>query len=156
MHKYILGLVLTSSLVFSASMDFDKDTKGLVRHLKVYKAPRWVSKVELSSGKSVYFCSPKSMLEFYHHPGKWIELNIKSENDFKKILVTDFKTLEPIDAKGAFYVYGATIISPAGDDLVPFSSYKDAKEYAAKYMGRRILNFKEIKNSLIRLLNGRI
>ena len=96
------------------------------------------------------------MIEFYHRPGKWFDIGVKSEDDFKDILVTDFKSLKPIEARGAFYVYGSRIISPAGDDLVPFETYKDAKEFADKYRGRRILNFKEIKNSLIRLLNGRI
>jgi nitrous oxide reductase accessory protein NosL len=57
---------------------------------------------------------------------------------------------------GAFYVYGSNIISPAGDDLVPFATYKDAKEFSQKNRGMRILNFKDIHQSLINLLNGRI
>ena len=156
MNKILLSLVLTSTLALSYTMDYDRHTDGLVRHIKVYKDPKWVSKVELKNGKKVFFCSPKSMMEFYHRPRKWSDIGVKSEDDFKDILVTDFKTLEPIDAKGAFFVYGSSIISPAGDDLVPFATYKDAKEFASKYRGRRIMNFKELKNSLIRLLNGRI
>ena len=156
MIKILFALALSYSISFSYTMDFDKNTDGLVRHLKVYKDPKWVSKVELTNGKKLFFSSPKSMMEFYHRPGNWSDIGVKSESDFKNILVTDFKTLEPIDAKGAFFVYGSSVISPAGDDLVPFSTYKDAKEFANKYRGRRILNFKEIKNSLIRLLNGRI
>jgi len=156
MNKILFTLVLASSLVFSYTMDFDRHTDGLVRHIKVYKDPKWVSKVELINGKKLFFCSPKSLMEFYHRPGKWSDIGVKSEDDFKDILVTDFKTLEAIDAKGAFFVYGSKIISPSGDDLVPFSTYKDAKEFSEKYRGRRILNFKELKNSLIRLLNGRI
>lgn len=156
MNKVLISIALCSSLAFSYTMDFDRHTDGLVRHLKVYKYPKWVSKIELTNGKKVFFSSPKSMMEFYHRPGKYSDIGVKSESDFKDILVTDFKTLEPIEARGAFFVYGSKIISPAGDDLVPFATYKDAKEFSQKYRGRRILNFKELKNSLIRLLNGRI
>ena len=156
MKKIIFALILISSLLSSYTMEYDKETSCLVRHIKVYKEPRWVSKVELQNGKQIYFSSPKSMFEFYFRPGKWFDIGVKSEKDFKEILVTDFKTQMPVNAKGAFYVYGGNIISPAGDDLVPFDSYKDAEEYTKTHNGKRILSFREVSDALIRLLNGRI
>jgi len=156
MIKIVLAAVLLSSLLFSYEMDFDKDTKCLVRHLNVYKDPAWVSKIELQNGEKVFFSSPKSMFEFYFQPGKWYDVGVKSENDFKDILVTDFKTLKPVKAKGAFYIYGASITGPAGDDLIPFDSYAAAEEFSKKHNGKRILSFKEISDALIRLINGRI
>jgi len=156
MKKIVLGIILASSLLFSYTIDFDKETTCLVRHLKVYKDPKWVSKIELKNGKKVFFSSPKSMFEFYFRPGKWFDVGVKSEDDFKDILVTDFKTLKPINAKGAFYIYGASITSPAGDDLIPFDSYAAAEEFSKKYNGKRILSFKEVSDALIRLINGRI
>ena len=156
MIKTLLATVLTANMLFSYTMDYDKSTDGIVRHMKVYKNPAWVSKIELTNGKKLFFVSPKSMIEFYHQPGNWSYIGVKSEDDFKDILVTDFNTLKPIDARGAFFVYGSRIISPAGDDLVPFATYEDAKAFAKKNNGKRVLTFKEIKNSLIRLLNGRI
>jgi nitrous oxide reductase accessory protein NosL len=156
MRKIVLGLVVVSSLLFSYTMDFDKNTVGLVRHLKVYKAPEWVSKIELRNGKKIFFSSPKSMFEFYFRPGKWFDMGVKSEDDFKDILVTDFKTLKPINARGAFYIYGANVTSPGGDDLIPFASYEDAQEFSKKHNGKRILSFKEVSDALIRLINGRI
>jgi len=104
----------------------------------------------------VYFSSPKSMFEFYFRPGKWYDLGVKSENDFKNIIVTNHATSKPIDARGAFYVYGSNIISPAGDDLVPFKTYEEAKKFLKKHNGKRILSFKEVSDALIRLINGRI
>jgi len=156
MIKIITALLLLSTLVFSSQMNFDKETRCLVRQLPVYKYPAWVAKIELSNGKEIYFSSPKSMFEFYFRPGKWYELGVKSEDDFKNIIVTDFKTLKPVKAKGAFYVYGSNVTSPAGDDLVAFDSYKAAEEFAKKYNGKRVLGFREVNDALIRLLNGRI
>jgi len=154
--KTLLSLALISSLASSYEMDYNKDTLGLVRNIKVSKEPKWVSKIELSNGKKLFFCSPKSMLEFYQQPGKWDYLGVKSEDDFKDIIVIDFKTGEAIDAHGAFYIYGTNVISPAGDDLIPFANYKDAKEFYKINRGQRIFSFKEISPALIRLINGRI
>ena len=156
MIKIILGMFLASSLLFSFEMDFDKNTECLVRHIKVYKDPAWVAKIELNNGKKVFFSSPKSMFEFYFRPGKWYEVGVKNEDDFKDILVTDFKTLKPVKAKGAFYIYGSNVTGPAGDDLIAFDSYAAAEEFSKKHNGKRILGFRDVSDALIRLINGRI
>jgi len=154
--KIVLAVVLASSLMFSYEMDYTEDTDGLVRKIKVHKGPNWVAKIELTNGKKIFFVSPKSMIEFYHRPGKWHDVGVKSEDDFKDIIVTDFTTLKPINARGAFYVYGSNMTSPAGDDLPAFATYEAADNYAKEHNGKRILNFKEIPEALIKLLNGRI
>ena len=156
MKKIILGLVLTASLLFSNDLGFTKETKCLVRHFKVYKNPTWVAKIELQNGKEVFFSSPKSMFEFYFRPGKWYDVGVKSEKDFKNILVMDYQTLKPVKAKGAFYIYGSNVTSPAGDDLVAFDSFAAAERFAKKHNGKRILGFREVSDALIRLLNGRL
>ena len=156
MKKIILSLALASSLLFSYTMDFDKESSCVVRHIKVYEAPAWVSKIELKNGKKIYFSSPKSMFEFYFRPGKWFDIGVKNEKDFKDILVTDFKTLKPVKAKGAFFIYGTNVTSPAGDDLIAFNSYADAEEFSKKHNGKRILGFRDVSDALIRLINGRI
>ena len=153
MKRIVVVLLLASSVLFSYEMNYDKNTTGLVRHMKVYKDPKWVAKIELSNGEEIFFVSPKSMFEFYFQPGKWPEFNIKSESDFKNIYVTDFATAKPVKAKGAFYVYGSNVTSPAGDDLVPFDSYKAAEEFAKQNNGKRIFGFREVSRGLINWLN---
>jgi len=136
--------------------EYDKNTSCLVRHILVYKEPKWVAKVEARGGKTVYFSSPKSMFEFYHRPGKWFDVGVKSERDFSKIVVTDYATLTPINGEKAFYVYGSTETSPAGDDLVAFATKESAEKFSKEYKGKRIMQFDEVSDALIRLLNGRI
>jgi len=135
-------------------IEYDKNTTCLVRNLLLYKNPKWVAKIEVSNGKTVYFCSPKSMFEFYFRPAKWYDIGVRSEADFKKIVVTDYNTLKPINAREAFFVYGSRVISPAGDDLVAFETEKDAKEFVKKYGGSRIFSFDKVPYGLIKLLNN--
>ncbi|MBA1432167.1 MAG: nitrous oxide reductase accessory protein NosL [Epsilonproteobacteria bacterium] len=153
MKKITTLLLLVVTLLFSSEINYDKNTTGLVRHMKLYKYPKWAAKIELASGEEIYFISPKSMFEFYFRPGKWPEFNIKSESDFKNIYVTDYATTKSVKAKGAFYVYGSDVTSPAGDDLVPFDSYKQAEEFAKLHNGKRIFGFREVSRGLINWLN---
>lgn len=137
-------------------MGFDKNTKSLVRKMLVYKDPGWVAKVVTKDSKEFYFVSAKSMFEFYYNPEKWQETNTKDANELKEVVVTDYKTLRAINAKGAFYVYGSNKVSPAGDDLPAFESYDAANEFAKNNNGKRVLSFTEVKKGLIELLNGDI
>jgi len=138
------------------SMDYTKETRGLLRNINVYKYPAWVSKITLQNGKVVFFCSPKSMIEFYNRPAIRPEVGVKKEEDFKQILVTDFATMKPINAKGAFYVYGSNKTSPAGDDLPAFATYESAEQFMKKNNGKRVMSFHQIPAALIKLLNGKI
>lgn len=167
MLKLLIGIFISISLSYGSqsllvkaptnySMDYTKNTRCLVRNFFVYKNPKWVSEIELSNGKKIFFSSPKSMFEFYHRPGKWFHMGVKSEKDFKNIIVTDYQTMKLINAKDAYYIYGSRAISPAGDDLVVIENEKDAKIFAANYNGKRVFRFHEVSNALIRLINGRI
>jgi len=137
-------------------LNYDKNTTCLVRHLPLYQSPKWAAKIEVRSGKTVYFCSPKSMFEFYHRPGKWYDVGVRSERDFSKIVVTDYESLKPIDAEKAFYVYGSNETSPAGDDLPAFATQEAAQKFAKEHNGKRVMPFEKVSDALIRLLNGRI
>lgn len=165
MRKNIVSIIflilsLFASLSFANEvkyeMNFTKDTSCEIRKIKLYQNPIWASKIDFKNGKSAFFCSPKSMFEFYYNEEKWEKFEIKSDADFQNILVTDYKSVKIIDATKAFYVYGSNKISPAGDDLAVFESKNDAIDYLESNNGKRILSFTEVKNSLIRLLNGRI
>jgi len=168
MKQLLIAVLLLTSVTFVTAevkpfkvekkyfLTYDKNTTCLVRHFKVYKDPKWVAKIEIRSGKTVYFSSPKSMFEFYHRPGKWFEVGVKSERDFSQIVVTDYETLKPINAETAFFVYGSNATSPAGDDLVPLATKEAAKKFSNAHNGKRIFKFDEVPSALINLLNGRI
>ena len=154
--KIIVFLFVFISVVFAETMSIPTDATCLIRNFKVYQAPAWASTIKVRSGQIIYFSSPKSMFEFYYNIQRWEAFDAKELADFKNILVTDYNTLKIIDARKSFFVYGSHNISPAGDDLVAFDSKEEAQKFLEKNNGKRILSFTEVKNSLIRLLNGRI
>ena len=151
--RFIFILCVSSVALFSNEIVFTKNDLCAIRNINVYKDPKWVAQMTLKSGQKVLFCSSKSMFEFYYKPGLYKEYDYKKTEDIKSILVTDYKTLEAIDAFKAFYVYGSTKVSPAGDDLVAFQTKKEAELFAKKNQGKRVFSFKEVRFSLIELLN---
>lgn len=156
MKKIVLLLIFVASLLQAESIKYTKDDICLIRKVKIYKEPQWAAKVVTIQDKSVYLSSPKSMFEYIFNAPRWPEYGALNENDMKSIKVTDFKTLDAIDAKTAFYVYGSNQTSPGGDDLVPFAIKKDAEEYMKNYNGKRIMRFSEISVALVNLINGSI
>lgn len=168
MKQLLLGILLLSATLFAQEgmtpfkvekkyfLTYDKNTSCLVRHLKVYKEPKWVAMIKVRNGKTVYFSSPKSMFEFYFRPGKWFEVGVKSERDFSQIVVTDYDTGKAINAETAYYVYGSNVTSPAGDDLVPFATKEAAEHFSKLHNGHRVMPFDKVSDALIRLINGRI
>ncbi|NBK98223.1 MAG: hypothetical protein EOM50_09405 [Erysipelotrichia bacterium] len=148
-------LVLAIGALFGAKMEITKDATCLIRKIKIYQAPEWISTIQVRSGEIIYFSSPKSMFEFYFEPSRWPEYQVKHDDDMR-ISVTDYQTLEKIPAREAFYVYGSKKTSPAGDDLPAFSSKEKAEKYAKQYEGRRVLDFSQVTNGLINLLNNRL
>ncbi len=155
MRKVLLAFLVFSSFVFAETYHVSKDEIGLIRKVKVYKEPKWIASIKVRSGTEIFFCSPKSMFEFYHRPGKWPEYNVKADNDMR-LFVTDFITLEKIDGRAAFYVYGSRSISPAGDDLVAFKTKKNAQRFADANNGKRVFAFKDVSSALVNYLNGNL
>lgn len=155
MKKY-LALLVTAVMLVAAPIEVSKDESCLIRHVKLYKNPAWIAKVETKTGKIAYFCSPKSMFEYYFNPKKYAFLGALTKGDINTVTVTDFNTLQAINGKTAYYVYGSRNISPGGDDLPAFATREEAELYAKQHRGRRIFAFDEVQPALISLLNGDI
>jgi nitrous oxide reductase accessory protein NosL len=155
MFKTLVLILGTVSVLLAGSIDVSKKDRCLIRQIKVYEYPAWIARAK-TKHKTVYFSSPKSMFEYYFQPIKWTSVGALTSDDIISVTVTDFNTLEAIDAKKAFYVYGSNKTSPAGDDLPAFATKQSAEIFAKKYNGKRVLSFDEISNALIYLINGRI
>ena len=147
------AVVIVSSL-HANGIEFTKETRGVIRDIKLYEYPQWASKITFHNHKEAYFCSPKSMLEFFYKPNLYKKFDAFGKEDIQAIQVTDYNTLNAIDATKAYYVYGTNKISPAGDDLPSFETKEAAQAFADKHHGRRVFSFKEISLGLINLLNG--
>lgn len=149
-------IFICAAYLNAAEINYERNDVCTVRKIKLYQYPKWVSQIKLHSGKVILFSSPKSMFEFYYKPKLYADYGYTDKSDIRSILVTDFMTLDSIDATKAYFVYGSSNISGAGDDLPAFAKKIDAQNYAKKYNGKRVLPFDQVSFGLIKLLNNDI
>lgn len=149
--KFLTVIAFTAMSAFAINSPADtffKDanTTCPVKFIDVFKAPKFIAVLEYE-GEKVLFSSPKAMFHYFYE--------IAPKRHFgrlKRILVSDYKSGDLIEARGAFYVFGSRIVSAGGDDLIPFATLKDAQDFAAANSGRKILKFSEITRRLIEYL----
>jgi len=75
------------------------------------------------------------MAQFYFADGK-----------MKDAYVSDYYTLEKLDAKDAFYVHGSNVYGPMGDEFIPFKDEAKAESFLKDHAGKGVIRFDEIKN----------
>ena len=126
-----------------------KEVKCPVCGMFVAKYPKWAAMIE-SDGKHYYFDGVKDMMKFYI-------FDVDFPFDREKIShmeVTDFYTLQAIDAKKAFYVIGSDVYGPMGNELIPFISKEAAENFMRDHRGDKIILFDQITPHLVMGLDG--
>ncbi|UFH59020.1 nitrous oxide reductase accessory protein NosL [Sulfurovum mangrovi] len=125
------------------------DAKCPVCGMFVAKYPKWAASMTYE-GETYYFDGVKDMMKYYIFDGNF-------PYDRKKITViqvTDYYTLEGIDAKRAFYVYDSNVYGPMGRELIPFKTLESAETFNREHQGKKILRFDEITDMMVMALDG--
>ena len=115
----------------------------------VAKYPKWVGLIIINK-KRYYFDGVKDMMKYYIFDGDFPY----SRSKISTMQVTDFYTLEGIDAKDAFYVLGSDVYGPMGNELIPFKTKKAAKNFMDDHRGEKIVHFTEITDKMVMALDG--
>ena len=115
----------------------------------VAKYPKWAALIEVE-GKKHYFDGVKDMMKFYIFDVDFPY----NRSKISLIEVTDFYTLQSIDAKQAFYVIGSDVYGPMGNELIPFLTQKAAQNFMRDHRGEKVIRFEEITPKLVMGLDG--
>jgi len=115
----------------------------------VAKYPKWAASITYE-GETYFFDGVKDMMKYYIFDGNF-PFDRESITEMK---VTDYYTLEAIDARGAFYVYDANVYGPMGRELIPFKTLESAETFKADHQGKKILRFDEITDAMVMALDG--
>lgn len=113
----------------------------------VAKFPAWVTQVSFNDGETAFFDGPKDMFKYLFNLKKYMPG--KTRKDVKTITVTGYYDLKPLRAEGAHFVDGSDVVGPMGNELVPFASQAEAKEFCQDHKGNRILRLEEITPEII-------
>lgn len=126
------------------SIEVPQNSKCPVCGMFVSKYPKWSALMEID-GKKLYFDGVKDMMKYYIFDADfpYDRANITT------LHVTDFYTLQAINAEEAFYVINSNIYGPMGNELIPFITQQSAQNFMNDHQGKRILKFNEITSKII-------
>ena len=126
-----------------------KDAKCPVCGMFVAKYPKW-SAMMVVNGKKHYFDGVKDMMKYYIFDGDFVYDRAKIDGMF----VSDYYTLEQIDAKSAYYVIDSNVYGPMGNELIPFATLESAKDFLSQHHGKKIVRFEDISDKMVLRLDG--
>lgn len=143
----VLGFVLVSAVL--------AQTAGRPRPLKpapgnkcpvcgmfVAEHMDFLAEIVFTDGACAFFDGAKDMFRFYFDMGAYVPS--RTVSDIAAIYVTDYYTLEMIDARKASYVIGSDVLGPMGRELIPVAGEADAAVFLKDHKGKAVLNFGDI------------
>ncbi|MEZ5841609.1 MAG: nitrous oxide reductase accessory protein NosL [Hyphomicrobiales bacterium] len=109
----------------------------------VAKYPEWIATVLFTDGKVDHFDGAKDFFKYLLEMEKYAPG--RTGADIAGLGVTDYYTVERIDARAALYALGSDVLGPMGHELVPHALDTDAADFMKDHAGRRLLAFDEIR-----------
>ena len=135
---YLWDVKRVGGIVFNKlKIHVEKYEKCPVCGMHVYKYPRWAAQI-FYKDKHYSFDGVKDMMKWYFEHSKGI----------KEIKVSDYYSQHAINGRNAYFVIGSDTYGPMGYELIPFSSFDDAKNFMHDHKGKKIFRFNEIKPTL--------
>lgn len=157
MKRIIPAVVLFCLLAVAASDAAEKGAVSVPAGAKcpvcgmfVAKYPDWTASARFKDGTTSFFDGPKDMFSHYFDTARYTPG--KRQTDIVALSVKEYYSLAMIDARAAFFVIGSDVYGPMGNELIPFSTEKDAASFKLDHKGKRILRFNEITRQIIQSL----
>jgi len=157
--KYILGVVFFSTTLFASALQFEGLTyKDLnvtptqmcpVKQVPLEKNKDFVGVVVYKDNSFDVMSSTKYTFKQKHHVEK------TKEKEVAQLWVMDYKSKKLTDAQTAYYVFGSTMMSVGGDDIIPFKNEADAKEFMEIHKGKKIYRVDRMNENFINYLEIR-
>ena len=112
----------------------------------VAKYEQWLAQIVDGNQRPLVFDGVKDMMAYYFNGDRY---GGNSDMSKAEIWVRNYYTLDYIDGRSALYVVGSDVLGPMGDELIPFSTRKEAENFKSDHHGTAILSFDQITSSQI-------
>ena len=106
---------------------------------------QWLAQIVEGNDKALVFDGVKDMMAYYFNSDRYGGGDLSRA----EIWVRNYYTLDYIDGRSAVYVVGSEVLGPMGEELIPFSSRKEAENFKSDHHGTAILSFDQITSSQI-------
>ena len=144
---FFLVILAGGSFAYSEPVDpVESTTKCPVCGMFVAKYDQWLAQLLIGDQKPLVFDGVKDMMAYYFNAELY---GGSADLSNAEIWVRNYYTLEYIDGRKALYVVGSDVLGPMGDELIPFSTSKEAENFKKDHQGTAILSFDEITSAQV-------
>jgi copper chaperone NosL len=117
----------------------------------VAKYPDFAAQVQFRDGSVLHFDGAKDLFKWYHNlpgfsPGR-------KRSDIAALYVTGYYDLAPVDGQAAWYVTGSTVYGPMGQELIPFRTQQEARQFMKDHTGKALLRFTDVTPAILKRLD---
>ncbi|HYP25552.1 MAG TPA: nitrous oxide reductase accessory protein NosL [Blastocatellia bacterium] len=117
--------------------------------MKVKAENQWASEIIYKDGTKLMFETPGDMLKFYSSPASYDVVDAqKDPANIDRVLLKEYQTRGPIDARAAALVYKSSVSGPMGPDVIAFHKQEDARTFA-EAKGGRVIVFNDLTPEMI-------
>ena len=100
--------------------------------MRVKASDDWAAEIYFKDGTKLLFESPGDMLAFYLAPETYAtDAAHNNVANMDRIMVKDYQSKQPIDARQATLVFKSKVEGPMGPDFLPFGKREDAEAFVA-------------------------
>ncbi len=157
--KFLIAIICICTALFANTLQFEGlgyDDLNIsptqvcpVKQVTLDKNRDFIGVVVYKDNSFDVTSSPKYTFKQLHHIQK------TKEKEVAKTFVMDYKTKKLIDTQSAYYVFGSTLMSVGGDDIIPFASENDAKAFMQQHKGKQIYRVDRMSEKFIDFLEIR-
>jgi nitrous oxide reductase accessory protein NosL len=116
------------------------------------RRPRSAAAMTLKNGETYYFCSNGCMLRAWLRPTVYLG---KKRATIDRLVVLDYFSGKPIDARKATWVAGSDVVGPMGPAIVALGDTGQLAAFKKRHGGQTVFHFHQIDDALWREISQR-
>ena len=116
------------------------------------RRPESAAAMALKSGETFYFCSNGCLLRTWLRPAAYIG---KDRKAIDRLVVRDYFSGTPIDARKATWVAGSDVIGPMGPAIIALGDAGQLAAFKKRHGGETVFSFDQIDDALWKRISKR-
>ena len=116
------------------------------------RRPQAAAAMTLNDGETFYFCSNGCLLRSWLRPRAYLN---KTRAAIDRLVVQDYFSGKPIDARSATWVAGSDVIGPMGPAIIALGNAAELVAFQNRHGGKTVFTFDQIDDALWKKINGR-
>lgn len=113
--------------------------------MRPYRYPKSACAIQLTDGRTFYFCETGCMLRTWLQPDIYLGVPKASVG---RLVAQEYFTGAPIDAGDAIWVAGSDVIGPMGPMIVPVESEAHLKVFQRRHGGHTVFRLPDFSETM--------